>query len=395
MVEFLQNIEFQISLLLFIALIGYFLAIRFGQSIVIGEILVGILVGPSVLGLITYTEFIEQLATMGAIFLLFVVGLQTKFKEIFNARSMVIALIGVIVPWIGGFGVAQLFGFPLGQAVFIGTALTATSIAITAQVLKEMGKLDTAAAKAIIGAAVVDDVLALLALSLTKEFLTGTVSLNNLAITTVVALAFLAIGVVLGTKVLNPQLERFDKWAKKNGVEKATFIAAIAIAFAYGLVAEVVGLSAIVGAFIAGVSLESLRIRSYHEGSEYLEAIFAAIFFVSLGVLVNIQAAASAGIFIIALTTVAILTKLVGCFIPARAMGLNTSESLIVGLGMVPRGEIAIIAALFGLSNGLIGQPVYAAILMMSLLTTIVTPIFIKQLYAGKGYRPRVRASSR
>ncbi len=384
MVEFLQNIEFQISLLLFIALVGYFLAIRFGQSIVIGEILVGILVGPSVLGLITYTEFIEQLATMGAIFLLFVVGLQTKFYEIFNVRSFVIALLGVIVPWIGGFGVAHLFGFPVGEAVFIGTALTATSIAITAQVLKEMGKLDTAAAKAIIGAAVVDDVLALLALSLTKEFLTSTVSLSNIAVTAFVALVFLAVGVVLGTKVLNPQLERFDKWAKTHGVEKATFIAAIAIAFAYGLVAEVVGLSAIVGAFIAGVSLESLKIKSYREGAEYLEAIFAAIFFVSLGVLVNVQAAASAGIFIVALTAVAIVTKLVGCAIPAVLMGLKRNEALIVGLGMVPRGEIAIIAALYGLSNGLIGQPVYAAILLMSLLTTIVTPAFIKQLYQAK-----------
>ncbi len=386
MLDVFQTIEFQISLLLFIALVGYFLAIRFGQSIVIGEILVGILVGPSVLGLITYTEFIEQLATMGAIFLLFVVGLQTKFKEIFNARSFVIALLGVIVPWIGGFAIANAFGYPVGEAVFVGTALTATSIAITAQVLKEMGKLDTPAAKSIIGAAVVDDVLALLALSLTKEFLTSTISLNNIAYTAAVALVFLAIGILLGTRLINPQLERFDKWAKKNKVEKATFIAAIAIAFAYSLVAEVVGLSAIVGAFIAGVSLESLKIKSYHEGSEYLEAIFAAIFFVSLGVLVNVQAAATAGVFIIALTAVAILTKLVGCFVPARLMGLNNSQSLIVGLGMVPRGEIAIIAALFGLSNGLIGQPVYAAILMMSLLTTIVTPIFIKQLFSGKAY---------
>ena len=386
MLDVFQTIEFQISLLLFIALVGYFLAIRFGQSIVIGEILVGILVGPSVLGLITYTEFIEQLATMGAIFLLFVVGLQTKFKEIFNARSFVIALLGVIVPWIGGFVIANAFGYPVGEAVFVGTALTATSIAITAQVLKEMGKLDTPAAKSIIGAAVVDDVLALLALSLTKEFLTSTISLNNIAYTAAVALVFLAIGILLGTRLINPQLERFDKWAKKNKVEKATFIAAIAIAFAYSLVAEVVGLSAIVGAFIAGVSLESLKIKSYHEGSEYLEAIFAAIFFVSLGVLVNVQAAATAGVFIIALTAVAILTKLVGCFVPARLMGLNNSQSLIVGLGMVPRGEIAIIAALYGLSNGLIGQPVYAAILMMSLLTTIVTPVFMKQLFAGKAY---------
>lgn len=386
MIEVLQSIEFQISLLLFVALVGYFISIRVGQSIVIGEILVGILFGPSVFNLINYTDFIQQLATMGAIFLLFVVGLQTKFKEIFNTRSFIIALCGVVVPWIGGFFVAQAFGYPLGQAVFVGTALTATSIAITAHVLKEMGKLNTPAANAIIGAAVVDDVLALLALSLTKEFLSHAISLSNLAITSAIAFVFLGVGIFIGMRIVNPQLERFDKWAIKHGVEKATFIAAVAFAFAYAMAAEVVGLSAIVGAFIAGVSLESLKIKSYHEGAEYLEAIFASIFFVSLGVLVNVQAAAAAGVFIVVLTVIAIVTKFVGCFIPARLLGLNDAESAIVGLGMIPRGEIAIIAALFGLTSGLIGQEVYSAILMMSLLTTIVTPLLIKHLFASKNY---------
>ena len=381
MFEVFQSIEFQISLLLFVALIGYFVSIRFGQSIVIGEILVGIIVGPSVLNLITYTDFVAKLATMGAIFLLFVVGLQTKFKEIFRLRSFAIALVGVIVPWLGGFAIAQAFGYPLGQAVFIGTALTATSIAITAQVLKEMGKLETQVAKAIIGAAVIDDVLALLALSLSKEFLSQSVSLTNLAVTTAIALAFLAVGLFFGMRFMNRRLELFDKWAVKHGVEKATFIAAVAIAFAYALAAEMVGLSAIVGAFIAGLSLESLKIKSYREGSEYLEAIFASIFFVSLGVLVNVQAASVAILFILALTAVAIATKFIGCFIPARAMGLNNRESAIVGFGMVPRGEIAIIAALFGLTSGLIGQEVYSAIIVMSLLTTLVAPLFLKHLF--------------
>ncbi len=386
MIDVLSSIEFQISLLLFIALVGYAISIRFGQSIVIGEILVGVLVGPSVLNLITYTEFISSLATMGAIFLLFVVGLQTKFKEIYNFRAFAIAAMGVVVPWLGGFAAAQFFGYPLAQAVFVGTALTATSIAITAHVLKEMGKLDTPAAKAIIGAAVVDDVLALLALSLTQEFLTGTVSMQNLAVSVGIAAVFLTFSMFIGAKVIKPQLEKFDQWARKHDLDKATFIAAVAIAFAYALLAELVGLSAIVGAFIAGVSLESLHIRSYREGAEYLEAIFASIFFVSLGVLVNVQAATVVLPFIIVLTLVAMATKLVGCGVTARLAGLNNTESAIVGLGMIPRGEIAIIAALFGLTNGFIGQDIYSAVLAMSLLTTIASPILIKRLFESKSY---------
>lgn len=385
-IDVFSTIEFQITLLLFVALLGYFISTRIGQSVVIGEILLGIIMGPSVLGLITYTDFTQNLATMGATFLLFVVGLETKFKQIFNMRAVVIALMGVIVPWIGGYAVAQFFGFPVGQSIFVGTAMTATSIAITAQVLKEMGKLDTEAANAIIGAAVVDDVLALLVLSLTKEFLTHSVDVNSIVVSIAIAFAFLFLGILLGTRVINPYLERFDKWAKKNGVEKATFLAAIAFAFAYALVAEVIGLSAIVGAFIAGVSLESLKIRSYREGSEYLEAIFAAIFFVSLGVLLDASALGSVALFIVVLTVAAIITKAVGCGVPARLMGLNTAESMIVGLGMVPRGEIAIIAALIGLTQGFITQEIYSAVIVVSLLTTIVTPIFIQRLFESKAY---------
>ncbi len=387
--EAFSSIEFQISLFLFVALIGYFISTRIGQSVVIGEILVGIVVGPSVLNWITYTDFIQNLATMGAIFLLFVVGLQTKFKEIYNMRAAAIALVGVVVPWIGGYAVAQWFGFPVGQSIFVGTAMTATSIAITAQVLKEMGKLDSPAAKAIIGAAVVDDVLALLALAMTREFLTSTIDVNSIVISIAIAFGFLFFGVIIGTKFINPYLEGFDKWAKKHAVEKATFLAAVAFAFAYALVAEAVGLSAIVGAFIAGVSLESLKIHSYREGSEYLEAIFAAIFFVSLGVLLDASALGSVAVFILVLTAVAIVTKAIGCGIPARLMGLNTTESMIVGLGMVPRGEIAIIAALIGLTSGFISQEIYSAVIIVSLLTTVVTPIFIKRLFESKAYRAK------
>jgi Kef-type K+ transport system membrane component KefB len=380
--SFAANVEFQISLLLFIALAGYLLALRIGQSAVIGEILVGIIVGPSVLSLVSYSAFVKELATMGAIFLLFVVGLHTKFREIYTVRSLVIALGGVAVPWLGGYALATLFGYGAVSAVFVGTALTATSIAITAHVLKEMRRLDTDAAKAIIGAAVVDDVLGLLALSVAAEFAGQGVSLPSVASKAVIALLFLLAGLGVGMRIISKQLSRLDAIAMSRKTPQITFIAAVAIAFAYSVAAEAVGLSAIVGAFIAGVSLENVTIRSYREGSEYLEMIFASIFFISLGVLVNVQAAANAGAFLIALTAVAALTKFAGCWLPARALGMPAKDAAIVGVGMIPRGEIAMIAALYGLGAGLIGQEVYSAILLMSLLTTIATPLLLKRLYA-------------
>ena len=384
MVSEATNIELQISILLATALIGYFIARRFGQSVVIGEMLIGIVVGPSLLGWVSYTPFVQSTATLGAIVLLFVIGLETKFKDIFTLNSFLIALGGVIVPWIAGYYTALFFGYSAPEAVFVGTALTATSIAITAHVLKELGKLDSQAAKVIIGAAVVDDVLGLLALSMTIGFAEQGVDWGIVGIIAAKAFVFLGAGVIVGVYFLAKELEKLNKWAEKNNAKNMTFIAAIALAFGYAVVAELVGLSGIVGAFIAGVSFESVKIRSYREGAEYLEVIFAAIFFVSLGILVDVGAAATAGAFLIVLSILAVLSKLAGCFVPAKLLGLSNKDSAIIGVGMVPRGEVAMIAALIGLNAKIIGAEVYSAILLMSLLTTIATPVLIKRLYAKK-----------
>jgi len=251
MEEILSSIEFQVSLLLFVALGGYLLASRINQSAVVGEILLGLVVGPSVLGLITYTDFVASLATMGAIILLFVIGFEFRFGDILNPRYVVIALFGVIVPWIGGYATALLFGYPGPEAVFIGTALTATSIAITANVLRELGRLKTPAAMAIIGAAVIDDVLSLIALSLSTEFVEGSVSVAAIALVIVKAALFLGIGGYAGVKYLRPILEHLDEKPIVRKYPEFLFIFAMMVAFFYAMCAELVGLSGIVGAFIA------------------------------------------------------------------------------------------------------------------------------------------------
>jgi Kef-type K+ transport system membrane component KefB len=370
------------SLLLFVALAGYLIAYRINQSAVVGIILAGILVGPSVFGLVTYTDFVSSLAHLGAVVLLFTIGLEFEFKDIVNLKYFFIALIGIILPWAGGFFLAEIFNYDYQASVFIGTALTATSIAITANVLQEMNKLQTSAAKAVIGAAVIDDVLALLALSLSEQITSGTLSLSFILITAAKAIGFIAIGALLGKLLLARLLVRFDRTRIANKYPESIFIFAIMVSFLYAMGADLVGLSAIVGSFLAGVSFSGITLKKgkiFHEGAEHLRIIFASIFFISLGVLLDLHAINLNLIyFILALTVVAAITKIIGCGLPAKLGGLDFKDSLIVGVGMMPRGEVAMIVALIGLNQNLIEQNVYAALILMSLLTTVIPPLILR-----------------
>jgi Kef-type K+ transport system membrane component KefB len=391
----LTSAVFQMSLLLFVALAGYLIAYWINQSAVVGIILVGTLVGPSFLGLITHTEFVSSLAQLGAIVLLFTIGLELELKQIANTKYLVIALFGVIVPWLCGFFLAKLFTFDYKASVFIGTSLTATSIAITSNVLKEIGKLQTRAAKAIIGAAVIDDVLVLLALSVSEGFVLGELSVIAVLITAAKAIGFLISGVFLGKIAFARIMIRLDKTRVAEKYPESIFIFAIMVAFLYAMLAELAGLSAIIGSFLAGVSFAGISLRRGHifkEGAEHLRIIFASIFFISLGVLINVHVITlNLLLFLLVLTVVAILSKVIGCGSSAKLQGMNIKDSLIVGFGMAPRGEVTMVVALIGLNQKLIFQNTYSALILMSLLTTLVTPIILKSwLFKGERIkRPR------
>ena len=321
--------------------------------------------------------------------LLFTVGLHFKLEEITKIKYFIIALFGIIVPWIAGYFAALLFDFDSDASIFIGTALTATSIAITANVLKEMGKLETRASRAIIGAAIIDDVLSLLALSVSADIVAGTLSASSIIIIIVKAIAFLVIGALLGQTIFAKIMHKLDHTPLISRYPEFIFIFAMMIAFFYAMIAEIIGLSAIVGSFLAGVSLARVKLEhcmSFSDGAEYLQIIFASVFFVSLGVLVDLhEVTANLIWFIVVLTIVATLTKLIGCGLPARLMKMNTRDSLIIGFGMSPRGEVAMIVALIGLDKELILQDTYVAIVLMSLLTTIITPIVFRNwLFKGQ-----------
>jgi Na+:H+ antiporter len=370
------------SLLMFVALAGYLIAYRINQSAVVGIILAGIVVGPSVLRLVTYTDFVSTLAHIGAVVLLFTIGLEFSIKDVARIRYLVIALGGVIVPALGGFFLASLFGFDFNASVFIGTALTATSIAITANVLREMGKLQTETAKAIIGAAVIDDVLALLALSASEGIVSGELSSTLILITAAKAIGFIVIGILIGKTLLSRLIVRLDKTKIAGKYPESIFIFAIMIAFLYAMAAEFVGLSAIVGSFLAGASFAGVKLirgEIFREGAEHLQIIFASIFFVSLGVIMDLHYVTLNLLwFVLALSAVAVLTKVIGCGIPAIIQRMTIRDSLIVGMGMVPRGEVAMIVALIGLSQNLINQGTYSALILMSLLTTIIPPLILR-----------------
>ncbi len=378
----LSSVEFQMSLLLFVALAGYLIAYKINQSAVVGVILAGIVVGPSVLGIVTVTDLVSSLGRLGAVVLLFTIGLHFRIKDIANIKYAIIALFGVLLPWVGGFYLAELFDFSYGGAIFVGTALTATSIAITANVLKEMDKLDTTAAKAIIGAAIIDDVLSLLALSVSEQIVSGSISVSFVFITLGKAVGFLVLGTAAGMTLIRRLVTRLDCTSFCDKYPESIFILAIMVAFLYSMIAELVGLSAIIGSFLAGVSLSHVKFEHgdiFRGGAEHLQIIFASIFFISLGVLLDFHIITSNLIwFILALTAVAIVTKVLGCGIPALLQRISLRDSLTIGVGMVPRGEVAMIVALIGLSQGLIEQDTYAALILMSLLTTIIPPLVLR-----------------
>jgi Kef-type K+ transport system membrane component KefB len=388
MADVLHLVEFQMSFLLFVALAGYLLASRVNQSVVVAEILIGVVVGPSVLGLITYTDFVGNMAHLGAVFLLFVVGMEFRFEDIVKPRYLLIAAVGVVLPWGMGFATSLLFHYPYATSVFVGTALTATSIAITANILKEMGKLNSSPARAIIGAAVIDDVLGLIALTISKGLVSSSFSFGVLALTIGKVFLFLGVGGALGLFGFRRLLSLIDQAKFTKRYPEVTFIFSTMIAFLYAVAAEVMGLSAIVGAFIAGVSLGGVKLRhgrDHLQGSESLQIIFASIFFVSLGVLVDVRALQPhVLIFLSVLTIVAFVSKIVGCGGIALLSGSKVKEASIIGIGMAPRGEVAMIIALIGLDSKLITQDIYVAIILMSLLTTVATPVFLRLLLAEK-----------
>jgi Kef-type K+ transport system membrane component KefB len=399
----LDSLWFQLSLLLTVAIASSFLFARFKQPKIIGQIVVGIVIGPSFLGLISVSQvdpgdMVQRLAQLGAIILLFMIGLECDIREIYTKRSILIALGGVIVPWVCGFALAEAMLPDPGdsfdkfsQSVFVGAALVATSVAITAGVLREMGLMKSDTAKILLGAAVVDDVLGMIVLAASAGTATGNgFDYADLIWLVIASTLFVSLGAYFGAKIVTNVISRVHWRGVQRGLEESGFLLALCLAFLYAVISEMIGLSAIVGAFVAGTSFARSDLRlTFQKQLSVLEWVFAPIFFLSLGILVNLhEVSAAAWIFALVLTAVAFATKIVGCGVPAMLLGLGRRDAVTIGIGMSPRMEIAMIIALYGLTVGIVTREIYSVIVLMGLLTALFTPSLLRRTMKNMSKSP-------
>jgi Kef-type K+ transport system membrane component KefB len=388
-----------LALILSAAKIGGALANRIGQPAVFGELLVGLLLGPTVFDVLGWAPFapaashsgeaavgllpvIRDLADLGVLLLMFVAGLETDLDEVRRVGKVAFwaAFGGVVLPMIGGALTAAAFGLPLfWEGVFIGAILTATSVSISAQTLIELGALRSREGSTILGAAVIDDVMGILVLSIVVAFArasTGTVDVLQLALVAARIVAFFAAGIFLA-RWLTPAL----RWAASLGVSQALLAAVLVIVFVYAWAAEYLGsVAAITGSYLVGVLVARTEFKTQvDEGIHPLTySMFVPIFFISIGLQANGRDLGDRVWFTGSLVAVAIVGKAVGCGVFARLFGFTTQESIRVGAGMISRGEVGLIVAGYGLANGLIGQEVFSASVIMVLATTMVTPPLLR-----------------
>ena len=352
---------------------------RFKQSAVIGEILAGVILGPQILNLIGTSEIFPVLAQIGAIILLFTVGLQTKVEDIMTVgrTSLVVAFLGVIFPFIFGYLYVLIIDHTTVEAMFIGAAMVATSVGITARVFADLGILDTKIARVILGAAVIDDVIGLVVLAIVTGLGKGTLSLVKIGLITLEAIGFIAFLIIIGRRVVYRMIPRVASFRTRDAV----FSLAILFCLFLSAVASYIDLAAIVGAFLAGMVLSGLNLEyNLSIKTESLYNFLVPFFFVILGSWVDLSIFAKPALLWAALiiTVFAILGKLIGCGL--GALNLGKKDAVVVGFGMVPRGEVGMIIASIGMSMKAITSDLYTVIIFMVMATTLITPPILRGL---------------
>lgn len=388
-----------ISLLIFAAKIlsGLFARVRLPE--VLGELTAGIILGPYALGgiiilgepLMDLNEYVQVFAEVGAILLLFIAGLEVSFGQFkaVGAKSSVVGVFGVIVPFLLGIYLLQFLGFDWNVNLLIAATLTATSIAITVRTLEDIGKLNSEEGSIMINSAVIDDVLSLVVLAVILSIVTsGVVPLpSEIAWILFRTLAFWLLLMAVVLTIAPRLITRAERWKARGTVE----VVATATCFGSAVAATAIGLSPIVGAFAAGMAIASsrmlARVRDY---IEKLSILFSPIFFAYIGAQFNIKALSFESLWLIlTLVVIAVISKLIGCGLPAMIALRNIKGGFRIGVGMISRGEVGLIIAGIGVTSGILTQNVYGAVVAMVIFTTIVTPIALRWAYTEKKHEPR------
>ena len=370
-------------IIILVARLAAELAERIKIPAVLGEIVAGIIIGPSVLGLIDpikhldVADMVLLLGEIGVILLLFQVGLEMDLGEMAKVGkpAFVVAIIGVAVPFAAGFGVAASFGEDAKVALFIGATLTATSVGITARVLGDLRALALRESRIVLGAAVADDVLGLVILTVVVKVVTeGSISARVVLETIGLAVGFLLITGLLAIYVIPRLFTRIDRLAKSTTTIVSS---AFALTLAFSLLANQAKLAFIIGAFMAGLAVgRSPQHERISEGLNPLGHIFIPVFFASIGINADLEAMFQPSVLVLAvsLTVVAIIGKLVA----GLGVGRSGGDKLLIGIAMMPRGEVGLIFASIGLSKGVLDDELYGALLLMVLVTTLITPPLIR-----------------
>ncbi|HLJ14433.1 MAG TPA: cation:proton antiporter [Bryobacteraceae bacterium] len=357
------------------------------QPGIVGEILAGVLIGPSVLGWIAPNAVLGALADLGVMFLLFDVGLQVKSSDLLKVgrTALLVATLGVITPFAMGWAILYGWHAPIHECLFVAAAMVATSVGITADVLKRARLLDALSARIILAAAVIDDVLGLLVLAVVTSIAHGEINAGELGITAVVASGFTMIVVVWGSRAIQRVVPRVEARLRAG---EAQFHVALILMFALSLLAVYAGVAAIIGAFLAGVALsESVSSRS-RDLTHGVTELLTPFFLVGIGLELGLGAFAHGPMLLLtgAVLLAALISKWVGCGLGAVGLGWKTANR--VGLGMIPRGEVGMVVAQLGLKMGVIPNEIYSVVVFMAVATTIFAPPLLK--LAFRGVRPQV-----
>jgi len=355
---------------------------RLRQPAVVGEILAGVVIGPSLLGWVHPNDLISVLAEVGVIFLLFNVGLETKPQDIFRVgmRAFAVAVLGVILPFIAGYLIAIWWDGSFVEAMFIGAALVATSVGITARVLGSMSLLDLETSRIILGAAVIDDILGLIILSMVSSLSGGSVDYFGLAKTAGLAVLFTVFVAVVGAKLMTRIAPRVNGLRIGQPFFNLGLILCLGLSFA----AMYVGVAAIIGAFLAGMALAEATEgnQKMHRMTSGVTEFLVPFFLVNIGMQLDLHVFGEASVVVLAIltTVIAVITKFIGCGL--GAWGMSRRDMAQIGVGMVPRGEVGIVVAQIGLGLGAIKPHFFATVLFMAVATTLIAPPFIKIFFA-------------
>jgi Kef-type K+ transport system membrane component KefB len=350
---------------------------RIRQPTLIGEILAGVLVGPAVLGLVSPTNLLEVFAELGVVFLLFWVGLETRITDLrtVGTSAFLTGVLGVVLPFAAGFGFGIARGESTATSMFLGAALVATSVGITSAVLIDLGALASRAGMTIIGAAIVDDILAMLILAVAAGVAAGDANVGGIILVVALAVGFVAFFALGGTALTR----RWPGMLKAPRFSESPLLPAVIVCLGLAALAAEIGLAAIIGAFLAGMIVAETREQHpvEHEVAP-LYALFPPFFFVYIGMQIDLGALARPGTLLLVggVTALAAVTKFVGAWLGARSLG--PAEARFVGIGMIPRGEVGIIVAGIGKSTGVVGTELFAVVVGMSVLTTLLVPPLLR-----------------